>query len=521
MLKSKTIFIIMIMLCVPLLSHAQTEQKSLSLSLDDCIMKAMENNLGVAIEVLGPELAEAAIARANEKFMPSLSLSFDKSSTNQASFSWLDSTGNTISKFNAYSANLSQVIPTGGNLSVQLSNSKYDTNRTGNLINPRYNSQLRFNFTQPLLRDFGPKMSRREILVARNDLVISEKDFQSALQETVYSVEAGYWNYVYSIEDLQVQQQSLQLARDLLEKNRRAVEVGTMAPIDVINAQASVAAQEANILAAETSVKNYEDQLKRIINLPAETPEAALLNIIPKDLPVYEQKLLQLDEALAIAMNNRPDLHSARIGLKNSELDLNYARNQLLPNLSFSASYWSPGVSGDQLIYPAGLPFGDPIDVIPGGISDSFKDVFGFKYKNWSIGFTLDVPLNNIISKASFAQARVNLERSQLQLKNQEQQIFTDIKIAVRNVETAFLQIQARKSARELAEKQLEAEEEKYKVGMSTNYLVLQYQRDLSTAKSAEIRAIIDYNLALAQLNRDLGISLKEKNISITDVLAR
>jgi len=442
MFKLKTIFLVMIMLCVPLLSQAQTEQKSLSLSLEDCIMKAMENNLGVAIEVLGPELADIAIARANEKFMPSLSLSFDKSNTNQASYSWLDSTGNTISKFNAYNANLSQVIPTGGNLSIQLSNSKYDTNRTGNLINPRYNSQLRFNFTQPLLRDFGPKMSRREILVARNDLVISEKDFQSALQETVYSVEAGYWNYVYSIEDLQVQQQSLQLARDLLEKNRRAVEVGTMAPIDVINAQASVAAQEANILAAETSVKNYEDQLKRIINLPAETPEAALLNIIPKDQPVYEQKLLQLDEALA-------------------------------------------------------------------------------KYKNWSIGFTLDVPLNNIISKASFAQARVNLERSQLQLKNQEQQIFTDIKIAVRNVETAFLQIQARKSARELAEKQLEAEEEKYKVGMSTNYLVLQYQRDLSTAKSAEIRAIIDYNLALAQLNRDLGISLKEKNISISDVLAR
>jgi outer membrane protein TolC len=149
------------------------------------------------------------------------------------------------------------------------------------------------------------------------------------------------------------------------------------------------------------------------------------------------------------------------------------------------------------------------------------KDAFSFKYKNWSIGFTLDIPINNIIGRAALAQAKVNLEQSILQMKSQEQEIFTDIKIAVRGVETNYKRIQAYKAARELAEKQLEAEEEKLKVGLTTNYFVLQYQNSLANAQSQELRAIIDYNLSLASLNRDLGISLQQKNIKITDVMGR
>ena len=386
-------------------------------------------------------------------------------------------------------------------------------------INPRYESTLRFDVTQPLLKDFGMKISRKDIIVAKNDLEISERDLERAVQEIVYQVEQAYWNYVYAIENLDVQRQSLRLAQDLLEKNKRSVEVGTMAPIEIINAQATVAQRQADILAAETEVRNNEDILKTIINLAADIEMPRGVTIMPKEKPEYEKKEISLDEALSIALQNRPDLESARISLENSQIDMNYTKNQLLPGLNLSASYWSPGVSGDQLLYlNDNVLSGIVVGTIPGGFGDSFTDAFGFKYQNWSVGLTLDIPISNLLSRAQFKQARLNLEMAKLQLKNQEQEIFRDIKIAVRNVATNYERIQAYKAARELAEKQLEAEEEKLKVGLSTNYLVLQYQADLSTQRSQELRSIIDYKLSLAELYRDLGISLDEKNISIMDI---
>jgi outer membrane protein TolC len=281
-----------------------------------------------------------------------------------------------------------------------------------------------------------------------------------------------------------------------------------------------VATREADILQAEAVLKDNEDRLKTIINLAAEE-EAELVKIIPVDRPSFEKKEIALDEALRTAMDNRPDLSATRIDLKNKELDLSYSRNQLLPNLSLNASYWSPGVTGDQLVYPPGDPFADPIGIIEGNPSDALKDVFNFKYKNWTAGITLDIPLNTILSRADYAQARVNLDQAMLRLKNQEQQIFLEIKNAVRAVQTDYKRVQAYKVARELGEKTLEAEEEKLKVGITTPFFVLQYQTDLATAQTNTLKAAVDYILSLARLNRAMGISLKEKNIRFSKVLGR
>ncbi len=521
MTKSKAGIFILLIFFAGVFSHSQEKNQVFSLSLEECIVKAMENNLSVAIEVLNPELAELEVARAKEKFMPSLSLSFNKQNIREPSRTRLDAADVLTQNSNDYSAQISQTIPTGGSFSVNIDSSRYDMNRTGTHINPSYSSRLAFNFQQPLLKNFGLTISRREIIVAKNRLEVSGKDFQKALQDTVYSVEEAYWNLVYAVETLKVRQKSLKLAGDLLERNRRAVEIGTMAPIEIINAQASVAQREADILAAEAAVKNNEDILKTILNLGVENKQLEEVNIIPTDSPTYEKKEISLDEALSIAMNNRPDLQASRINLKNTQIDLTYAKNQMLPELNLSASYWSPGVSGTQLIYAPDDPYGigDPIDVIPGGASGSLKDMFNFRYRNWAIGFTLNIPVNNILSRAAYAQAKVNLEQSQLSLKYQEQQVFRDIKIAVRDAETNFKRIQAYQAARELAEKQLEAEEEKLKVGLSTNYYVLQYQTTLADSLTQELKAIIDFNLSLARLNRDLGINLKEKNIKTHEVM--
>lgn len=510
--------IVLSVFCLTAASLGQ-EEKALSLSLEGCILKAVENNLGLAVNVLNPELADISVSLAKEKFMPQLSFGYDKSSNNEASYSWIDAADQVSSDRSNYSVQLSQMIPTGGSFSLSLTGYTTESNRNFLTINPRYGSTLRFNFNQPLLKNFGPKITRRDILLAQNMKDISEFQFKNVLLDTIYKVEEAYWNLVYSIENLKVRRQSLKLAQDLLEKNKKAVEVGTLAPIEILSAQEQVATREAEILEAEALVKNYEDQLKTVINLAAVEKDIEQIRIIPIDKPSYKRKKLNLEEALRIAMEKRPDLKQTRIDMKNKELNLSYAKNQLLPDLSLQASYWSPGISGTQNIYPPGIPFGEPIATIPGKASDALKDAFNFRYKNWTVGLTLTIPLNTLLSRAAYAQARVDLEQTQLMLKNQEQQALLEIKNALRGVETNYKRVQARKIARELAEKKLEAEEEKLKVGLTTNYFVLQYQRDLANAQTMELKAIIDYNLSMASLNRALGITLEEKNISLAKLL--
>ncbi len=501
-------------------AFAQQEEKTLSLSLEDCIVKAMKNNIGVAIEILNPELSDIGISLAQEKFLPGLNFSYSQRDTTNASFSFLESTDTVSSIRGSYAAEISQLIPTGGTFSVSFDGYRTETTQRLQTINPRYSTTLTFAFNQPLLRNFGLKITRREIIIARNNMDISENQLKRVLQQTVYDVEEAYWNLVSSIETLKVREQSLRLAQELLEKNKRAVEVGTLAPIEILSAESAVASRQADILQAQATVKDNEDRLKIILNLASEgIPED--IQIIPADKPNLEERRITLDEALREAMENRPDLQGTRLGIKNQEMNVSYAKNQQLPSLNFSASYWSPGLSGTQLIYDPLFPFGDPIGSVEYGAADAWKDTFGFEYKNWSAGITLDIPLNTILSRASYAQAKVNLEQSLLRLRDTEQQIFLEVKSAVRAVQTNYERVQAYKAARELAEKTLEAEEEKFRVGISTPYFVLQYQTELTTAQTNELSAIIDYNLSLARLQRAMGINLREKSIKFADFLGR
>jgi len=495
------------------------QSRTRPLTLEECILSALKNNLNVAVQVLNPEIADYTVSQAQEKFLPTLSLAYNRQSNNSASYSWLNASGSSITKYSSYSVNLTETVPTGGSLNLSLASYKNDSNQRFQTINPRFGSTLTLGFTQPLLRDFGFKMSRRQIIIAQNNLDISEKQFTQTLLDTIYQVEQAYWNLFFSIEDLKVKQQSLKLAQDLLANNQRAVEIGTMAPLDILSAQAEVATREADILAAEALVKNNQDALKTVINL-AEKNQEGTADIVPTDKPNFAEKQVSLEQSLAEAMQNRPDLQATRIGLKNSDLNLSYAKNQLLPGLSLNASYWSPGVSGDQILYLNNDPLtGVIIGRLPGGASNALKDAFNFRYRNWSVGLTLDFPLSSVVSRAQYALAKATLDQDNLSLKNQEQQVLLEIKNAVRAVQTNFKRVQAYKVARELAEKKLQAEQEKLNVGMSTNFIVLTYQRDLATALSAELNAIIDYNLSLASLEKSQGTSLEDRNMRLTDYM--
>lgn len=503
----------------PRYSTAQSNEKTIALSLEDCIVKTLKQNVNVAIEVLNPKISSLAVSQAKEKYLPQFSLSMNKRNTESASYSWLDASDQVNTEYQFYTAQYTQAIPTGAFFSVSLENDKNVTNRRFQTINPRFGSTLTFDFSQPLLRNFGFKNANREIIIAKTNRDISENRFKSILLQTIYEVEASYWNLVFSIENLKARQQSLDLARDLLERNKRSVEIGRMAPIDLQSAVAEVATREADILEAEAMVKNREDLLKNTINLSAEMRDDNV-RIILVDKPAIEEKSITLDKALELARQHRPDLQEIKLNINNDNLDVSYAKNQLLPELNLQASYWSPGISGTQILYEGGnATTGAVIGTVPGGSSQALNDALDFRYQNWSVGLSLDIPVNTLFARNQLEQARVNLDQSKLRLQDLEQQILLEIKTANRTVETNLKRVKAYRIARELTEKKLETEEEKLRLGNSTNYDVFLFQRDLSDAQANELSAIIEYNLSLAYRDRVLGISLEQKHIKISDML--
>lgn len=518
-MKTRIMVILSVLLIAGYGSFAGAQEDSLSLSLNECILKALENNLKVAVEEFNPGLAEAALDRAKEIFLPRFDLNFAARNTESPSYWFLEASDTVISTSSDYSFGVVQRIATGGSLSLSMSGYTTDTNQAFQLINPRYGSTLQFDFNQPLLKDFGFKVSRKEILIARNNLEISRSQFESVLVDTIYRVEEAYWNLVYALEDYKVKEQSLQLARDLLDKNRKEVEVGKLAEIEVYNAQAVVATREADILQAEALIKKNEDFLKNILNL-LEADDVEPSGILPQDQPTFEKWKISLQGAIQTALINRPDIGINRKTVETKELSLSVAKNQLLPGLDLQFSYWSPGISGDRLIYQDDNPF---LGIVVGkeerGASGAFGDAFSFINNNWSVGLTLTIPISNFLTKANYVAARMELEQSLLQLKDIEKQIVLEVRDAVRDIESLAKRHEALQAARRYAEMRLEAEEKKLSVGLSTNYFVLQYQEELANTKSQEIRSLIDYNLALARFDKVLGTSLETKNIKINSNL--
>jgi outer membrane protein TolC len=489
--------------------------KPSSLTLEDAVVQAVRRNLGVAVQVYSYREADIAVTQANEKFIPSLSFRATQQNQNSASFSWMDASDLTTSKSFVATGGITQQGPLGGSFSISVMGDKYDTNSRFSTINPRYDGQLSFSLTQPLLRNFGWQTSRRDIIVARNDRDIAENTLKSTLLDTVYTVEQAYWNYVYAIEYLKVQRQSLALAEALLDKSRKEIAIGTLAPKEILSSQSEVSLIKGTLLQAETGVKDAADTLRGLINAPLDKDVS---DFLPADTPGFAKRDVSLEAELATAFKNRPDMQSSALGIKSKEIDYSYAKNQNLPQLDLTAQYWSPGVSGDRILWQDNNPLtGVILGVVSGGASAALKDAVAFKYNNWTIQLQLTVPLSTMITRAAVTAAKAMLDQQVAMMKQTEQRAYLEVRAAVRAVETNFLRVGAQREARELSEQKLEAEEAKLKVGLSNNFFVLNYQRDLANARTYELRAMIDYTLSLALLDKVTGTSLDKRNIRIAD----
>jgi len=509
--------LILILLSVagPAAVRAAEEPAVKPLTLQECVVRAIKHNLGVAVQVITTRQADLSVAQAGEKFLPTLSFDLYRDEQNSSSYSWMDASDISSTKSDSLSSKITQNMPLGGTVAFGLSSGSYKSNARFQTINPYYSGQLSFDWTQPLLRDFGWGTSRKDIVIARNANAIAENDLTSTLIHTVYAVEQAYWELVYQIRSLEVQRQSLKLAEDLLEKSRKEVAIGTLAPKEILSSQAEVASRRADILQSEMMVKDSADALRGLLAFDLEGEGGA---IIPADTPGFAASEISLEQALAAARARRPDLQSAGISVKSREVDYTYAKNQMLPSLNLTARYWSPGLSGDRILYMDDNPLtGIIIGKIAGGSREALTDALRLKYTNWSLALSLDIPLNTVLTRAAAAQARAGLELETARMKEREQAAVLEVRAAHRAVRTDYERVGAYRAASELAAQKLEAEEAKMKVGLSDSFKVLQYQRDLAASRTAELRSLIDYTLSLRKLDKATGATLDKWNITLAD----
>jgi outer membrane protein TolC len=488
-----------------------------SMTLDEVISQALKNNLDLQIELANPEIARALWRKSASMFIPTLAVEFNRGSTTTPSSSIF--TGADIEKADsgALAFTLSQNLLFGGSVSVDLQNARNSTNSRYSQINPRYNSQLTFSLNQPLLKNFGLTATKRGIIIARNNRDMSLFALKQTVINLIYQTEEAYWNLVYSHRNLAVKEKSLQLAKDLLKQNEVQVKVGVSAPMDILTAQAEVAARESETLQARSQIQTYEENLRRILNI-SQMPEA----IVPQDEPLFAPIEVDFNGFLEEALEKRPDIEQVRLDLKSKNVEVRYYRNQLLPNLQLTASYYTKGLSGTpQAVDFSLLPVDAAAGAIGGGMSDSLRDALKGLYRNYAIGLQLSFPVFNASGRADLTQARLNLEQSLLTLKKTESTIYSEVKQIIMDLETNAKIVAANRISRELADQKLAAEQKKLAVGLSTNYLVLQYQRDFSNAQIAELRSLIDYSLALSRVNKVLGTTLEKHNIQFSDLLTK
>jgi outer membrane protein TolC len=470
-----------------------------TLSVDDAVRLALEQNLDLQVERINPQIQDLAVADVRTFWTPNFisSLTADNADTPASGFL----SGGQDKVHDAQvstSVGLNQQLPWGGRYNFAWNSARATTSSIFTSFNPVLRSNLNFAVVQPLLRDFGIDAVRQQLLVSRKNREISDVQLRSTVVSTVRDVKNAYWDLVFARSSLDVQRQSLDLARESLRNNRTRVEVGTMAPIDIVEAEAEVARNEETVIVAEAEIQRAEDRLRSLVYDP-KMPDFWNITIQPSDAATLRTQPIDVDAAVRNALDKRTDLARARRSLEARDIDIRYFRNQLLPQVNLEANYGLAGLGGTQLESFTGFPADGATRTILGrrSFGSVLGDIFSNDFPSWTVGVTVGYPIGT--SSADVNLARAKLERGQMEaaIRNLELQAATEVRDLGRQVNTNLKRTEATRASRQLAERRLEAEQKKFTVGMSTSFIVFQAQRDLSTARNNELRAILDYNRSL------------------------
>jgi outer membrane protein len=472
----------------PPVSEQRTSGPVVRLSLDDTVTRALEFNLDVQVQRINPRLQDLAIQGAQAVWNPALTNDTRYNSFSDVPTDVLLGSSITSETFQTQTG-IAQALPWyGTEYNVGWLNDRRTTNAQRQQFNPSLSSTMTFNVTQPLLRDFLTDSNRTNLLVTRKQREITDVALQQTIVQTTRQVRNAYWDLVYARANLAVAQQSLDLSRQTLRDNRTRVEVGTMAPIDIVRAEAEVARNEETAILAAAQIDLFEDNLRRLIFDPA-SPDYWTTNIDLTDAAPApsDTRDVDIEAAVSKAIQQRTDLVQQRKSLEATDLNLRFFKNQLLPAVDAFANY--------GLFYRGGLQINPDTGEIESdrGWGGVVERMFARDAPRWTVGVQVSYPLGRSTQQVNLARARLQQTQSQLNLRDSELQAAAEVRNAGRNVNTNRRRVEASRATRILSERQLEAEQKKFAVGLSTSFEVVQAQRDLAQARNSELQAIIDY----------------------------
>ena len=476
-----------------------------TISLADVAIRALQHNLDISISRQTKESRQADITIEQAKFDPTLSVNGQYNRTvNPLNRPVFGATGNSLSGITTFDQRTQSVtldattnLLTGGNIDLNYSPTRTNVNQnlaSGFLFNPSYTGGLALTLTQPLLRNAGIDITKTFIRVAQNNAVVEEHVFRDRVLSVLASVEQTYWELVFANENLKVAEAALKAAQELGASNRAKAKAGVMSLVDVLQAEAAVASRVEQVLIADKTIRDQEDQLRRLLN-PGEDILRQDVRLTPLDKPVVTLEPISLEEAIDTAIELRPEIAQAKKNTETSELNTKFAKNQILPTLSLQGTMGMAGLGRD---YP-----------------DSVNQNFSGDYYNYGGGLVLSYPLGNRSAWSMYNKRQLEAKNAEASLMNVRQQIIVGVREAVRRVQTDFKRIETTRSARIMAEKQLQAEQERLKVGLSTTRFVLDFQRDLAIAQGNELRATVDYNKSLSNLARHKATTLDRYNLQL------
>lgn len=485
---------------IALSTQASKPAEALPLSLMESIALTLERNFDIIIEGFNPKIRASEVINEQAEYDPTAVAGYSyvggKEQLDDTPSRWPPDRTAKV-RTSTPLAGIEQRLLLGTRLNLQVSQQHIRSNETGSnsrFIEPSDELRTTLSIVQPVLRNFGSEVNRTGIRIAQTDQEISESALQDRVIRVVTLVQQLYWDLVFSIQELAVRRLSLQLAQDLLAQTRVQVAVGTQPQLSILEGEAGVAAREEAVIVGESSVNDVQDRLKELFSF-FEDRQRSSVDIVPTDAPQFTIETIELEKALAAAFEHRPDYRQARLEIESRTLNERFTRNQLLPSLELEGRVGLNGLDDN---------FGDTLDNFTSG-----------NWVQYRVGFNLRYPLGNQAAKSRFTKARLEVAQAKTVLERAEQRILVEVREAVRNVETNIKRVSVTRGARELAQKKLEAEEKKLAVGLSSVREVLRFQDDLSSEQSREIRALTDYNISLANLERAKGTTLERLNIVV------
>ncbi len=513
--------------------------KRVSLTLRDAMLMALENNRDIEVERLNVQMNGFDVISAQGVYDPALTttLYYDRRTVPATSIFASGMTDDVIGN-----AAVTQRVPwQGSRFQVSFDNDRSTDSNPFFVLNPQYNTSLNFTFTQPVWRNRAIDSDRRQIKIAKKQLDISDSQFRQRAIDIIAQVQRAYWDLIFARRDREIKDESVELARTQLESNERMVQAGSLAPSDIISARVELERRTDEAEATVETIQRAENALKLLMLQPsnAEMWESALL---PVEQPQLDSTaLIPIADATRLALQNRPEMEQFRLRGELNTIDVDYFRNQTKPQIDLFATYGTVGLAGplrvgdnpitennllvtarvNQLSALAGLPPLPPPNLngvdrdLIGGYGKSLSNMFRNEFRAYRFGVNINIPLRNRTAQANLGRALAEGKQIDVQRQRQIQVIEIEVRNSQQAVETARKRVEAAKSSRINAELQYQSEVRKFDAGQSTNYFVLDRQNALSSARGRELRALVDFTKAAAELQRAMSTTLTSNNVEV------